>query len=255
MRLNLVLSGGASRGAFHLGALHYFEQNNIKINAYSGSSIGSIIAVSHASGLSAKAQLDIFTSKQIKQALKFNYFKKGLIRIDKEHKILDELLPIKKLEALPTKVFVNAYDTKKKQMHYFDTGDSHLLCMASSALVPLFKPIAYENMNLIDGGLIDNIPIRPFENYKEPILCIDLLPRKELAFKRRFNPFKQIKRKIFKRHIDNANFSRQHTDMYLSTQQLLHFPMFTFKGLEQMFDLGYHEAQHFFEQDLNSKLA
>lgn len=255
MRFNLVLSGGAARGAFHLGALHYFEQHNISINAYSGSSIGSIIAVSHASGISAKRQLDIFNSKAIKQALKFNYFKKGLIRIDKEHKILEELLPIKNLEKIPTKVFVNAYDTKKKQMHYFDKGDSHLLCMASSALVPLFKPIVYENMNLIDGGLIDNIPITPFEKDEEPVLCIDLLPRKLMETKRRFNPIKQLQRRIFQRHIHNANLSRQKTDMYLTSQQLLHFPMFTFNGLNEMFELGYHETEHFFEQHLNSKLA
>lgn len=250
MNINLVLSGGAARGAFHLGVLHFMEQHNITINAYSGSSIGSIISVAHASGISAKEQLKIFSSSDIKKALKFNYFRKGLIRIDKEHKILKELLPIHNLEDLKTEVFVNAYDTKRKQMHYFNTGDSHLLCMASSALIPLFKPITYHNMNLIDGGLIDNIPITPFKNCTDPVLSIDLLPRKEITSHKRFNPIKKLKRKIFKRHIDNANLSRQQTDLYLTTPKLLHYQMFTFNGLDELFQLGLHEAEHFFKEYL-----
>lgn len=250
MTLNLTLSGGAARGAFHLGVLHFMEKHHININAYSGSSIGSIISVAHASGLSAKEQLKIFESKDIKKALKFNYFKNGLLKIDTNHKILNELLPIKRLEELPKKVFINAYDTKKKQMHYFDKGDTHTLSMASSALIPLFKPIRYENMNLIDGGLIDNIPITPLQDLTDPILSIDLLPRKEITTHKKFNPIKKLKRKIFKRHIDNANLSRKHTDMYLTSQALLHYKMFTFKGLEECFKLGENEAQHFFKEYL-----
>ncbi len=144
MSLALVLSGGAARGAFHLGILHFVEENNIQIDAYSGSSIGAIISASHASGVKAKEQLKIFSSKELKKVLKFNYFKNGLIKIDTNHPLLNDLLPIKKLEDIPKKVFVNAYDIKQKKLHYFDQGDTHTLCIASSALVPLFKPINYE---------------------------------------------------------------------------------------------------------------
>lgn len=66
MKINLVLSGGAARGAFHLGFLHCMEEQGIEINAYSGSSIGAIIATSHASGVRAKEQLEIFKSKDVK---------------------------------------------------------------------------------------------------------------------------------------------------------------------------------------------
>ena len=74
--LALVLSGGAARGAFHLGVLSFFEQHNIEIKAYSGSSIGAIISASHASGISAKEQLRIFSSKDIRQKKKIIVSKK-----------------------------------------------------------------------------------------------------------------------------------------------------------------------------------
>jgi len=247
MKFGLVLGGGAARGAFHLGALHFLEEQNIKIDTYSGSSIGAIIAVSHASGVSAKEQLKIFSSNEIKKALKFNYFKNGLIKIDSNSPILNQLLPIKKLEELPTKTYVNAYDIKKKQLHYFDTGSSHELCMASSALIPIFKPISYKHMYLIDGGLIDNLPIKPLEDGNHKIHTIDLMPRKiNLVKKRSFNPIKKIKRKVFSQWIDNANYSIAHSDCYITHQNILNFKMFTFKELNECFNFGYKEVQKHF---------
>ena len=89
--LALALGGGAARGAFHLGVLDFCEQHNIVIQAYSGSSIGAIVSASHASGVTAREQLKIFSSKEMRQTLKFNYFRNGLLRIDASNKIIKEL--------------------------------------------------------------------------------------------------------------------------------------------------------------------
>ena len=48
----LVLSGGGARGAIHLGALHAFDENSIKIEAISGTSIGAIIGALYCAGVS-----------------------------------------------------------------------------------------------------------------------------------------------------------------------------------------------------------
>lgn len=248
MKFGLVLSGGAARGAFQLGVLHFMEENNIQIDSYSGSSIGAIIATSHASGINAKEQLKIFSSSELKKVLKFNYFKKGLIKIDMNHHILNDLLPIKNFEEIPKKVFVNAYDTKRKELHYFDKGDTHQLCLASSALVPLFKPISYKGMNLIDGGLIDNLPVRPLLDGEHEIYSVDVIPRRQSQNKRRgFNPIKMAKRKIFSHWIDNAKYSVAHSDYYITNQKILSFKMFTFKELNECFNFGYKEAQKHFK--------
>lgn len=245
-KISLVLSGGAARGAFHLGALSFLETTDIKIKTYSGSSIGAIIAVSHSCGISAKEQLKIFSSKEVKEALKFNYFKKGLLRVDKPHKVLDELIPIKNLEDLKTEVFVNAYDNKNKKMRYFNKGDSHTLCLASAALVPLFSPIKYEHMNLIDGGLVDNIPIRPIMKKKEPIFSIDLMPRYKKTKSFTINPLKLVKRRVFAPLHKNLNFSIKHSDYYLSSLEINKFNMYTFNELNDCFNLGFKEAKKYY---------
>ena len=244
--LALALSGGAARGAFHLGVLQFCEENNIEINAYSGSSIGAIISASHASGVSAREQLKIFMSKEVKQAIKFNYFKNGLLKIDYSSKIIEELLPIKKLEDIKKPVYISAYDIKEKKLHYFNSGDTLELCLASSALVPLFKPIKYKNMSLIDGGLFDNVPIKPLENKGYEIYAIDLFPKSKYTRKKRLNPIKSIKRSIFEQMHSNHKYSLSNTNYYLGSQHIKSFSLFTFKEMKECFNLGFKEAQNHF---------
>ena len=244
--LAVALGGGAARGAFHLGVLHYCEENNIEIKAYSGSSIGAIISASHASGIKAKEQLKIFASKDVRQALKFNYFRNGLLKIDSTNKIVKELLPIEKLEDIPKPVYVNAYDTKEKKLHYFNSGDTVSLCMGSSALIPIFRPVKYEGMKLIDGGLFDNVPIKPLMNKDYHIFSVDLFPKQHSHTTKRLNPIKAIKRKFLKQLHENHKHSIAHTNQYLGSQHIRGFSLFTFKELEECFNLGFKEAQNHF---------
>ena len=249
MQLNNIafaLGGGASRGAFHLGVLDFCEQQNIDIKAYSGSSIGAIIAASHASGIRAKEQLKIFSSKDVKQALKFNYFKNGLLKIDTSNKIIKELLPIEKLEDIPKPIWLSAYDIKKKQLHYFSSGDTVTLCMASSALIPLFKPISYEGMYLIDGGLFDNLPIKPLQNKGYDIHTLDLFAKESKIGIKNKNPIKNIKRLLFKQLHQNHKHSIENTNYYIGTHHIRNFSLFSFKELDECFKLGFKEAQKHF---------
>jgi len=246
MNLALALGGGAARGAFHLGFLYFCEENKIEIQAYSGSSIGSIISCSHASGISAKEQLKIFSSKDIRQALKFNYFKNGLLKIDTSNKIIKELLPISKIEDIPKPVFVNAYDVKEKKLHYFNNGDTITLCMASSAIIPLFKPVKYKNMYLIDGGLFDNVPIKPLENLNYDIFSVDLFPKRYSNSVLRLNPVKIMKKRVFKQLYENHKYSIENTHFYLGSKHIRNLSLYTFKEIDECFKLGFKEAQNHF---------
>lgn len=247
MNFAFVLGGGAARGAFHLGFLHFCEENKIEIHAYSGSSIGAIISASHASGVRAKEQLELFSSNDVKKALKFNYFKNGLLRIDETHKIIDKMLPIKKLQDIPKPVWVNAYDIKKRELHYFNSGDTVSLCMASSALVPIFKPISYENMYLIDGGLFDNLPIKPLENKGYDIVTIDLFAkRNNNQQKKKFNLSRTLKKTFLTQLCENHIYTLEKTDQYVGNGNINDFSLFTFNELKDCFNLGFKEAQKHF---------
>lgn len=251
MSFALCLSGGAARGAFHLGVLHFFDEHNIKFEAYSGSSIGAIIATSYASGVKPKEQLKLFKSKDLKKSIKFNPFLNGLFKIDEKNPIINDLLPIKNLEDISKPVFICVYDYKRKELIYYPKGDTLKLCAASSAVVPLFKPMSHDNRKLFDGGLVDNMPIRPLENKNLKICSIDLFPRTQQTNKRTLNPLKLLKKRVFRTWHQNVNYSISHSDIYITNLQLRDYKIFTFQGLDELFKLGYKEASnylHLFEQ-------
>ncbi len=88
LKISLALSGGAARGAFHLGVIAALERNNVEIAAVSGTSIGVVIAVSVGSGVSAFDMLRLFKSRAFRKVFQFNYFKKGILRINEKATIL-----------------------------------------------------------------------------------------------------------------------------------------------------------------------
>ncbi|MGM0519424.1 MAG: patatin-like phospholipase family protein [Campylobacterota bacterium] len=246
-KLAISLGGGAARGAFHLGFLHFCDKNKITFDAFSGSSIGSIISASYASGVLAKEQLEIFCSKDIKKLIKFNYFKNGLFKIEDDTTVLDKLLPISRLEDIEKSIYINAYDLKKQKLHYFTKGNTVTLCKASSALIPMFKPISYKNMYLIDGGLFDNVPIKPLLDKNYHILSLDLFPSRNRVIKSNsFNLIKYLKKKTFTQLYENKKFTKKFTDEYITNTELLEFSLFTFDELHECFNLGFKEAENFF---------
>ena len=74
MKLSLALSGGAARGAFHVGVIAALEKHNIAIAAVSGTSIGAVIAAGVGSGTSAFDMIRLFKSKAFRKVFCFNYF-------------------------------------------------------------------------------------------------------------------------------------------------------------------------------------
>ncbi len=247
MSLAVVLGGGAARGAYHLGFLHFCDENKIEISAFSGVSIGAIISASYASGVSAKEQFKILSGKEARKNIKFNYFNKSLFRIDTDNKLVNDLFPIKKLEDIPKPVWVNAYDIKEKKLHYFNSGDTVELCLGSSALRVLFPPIEYENMFLIDGGYFDNLPLKPLENQNYDILTIDLFAKKKFTKTGLLNKaYSKIKKAFLTELYENRKYTLEHTDYYLGSEYIIDYYLFTFHQMQDCFDLGYKEAKEFF---------
>jgi len=80
LTVSLALSGGAARGAFHLGVIAAMERLGIEIGAISGTSIGSVIAVGIGSGVSAFDLLRLFQSKAFRAIFELNYCKGGFLR-------------------------------------------------------------------------------------------------------------------------------------------------------------------------------
>ena len=239
LKISLALSGGAARGAFHLGVLAALERNDVEIGAVSGTSIGAVIAAGVGSGVSAFDMIRIFKSKAFRKVFCFNYFRKGLLRIDEKAAILKEIAPIDRLEKMLIPTFVTCVDLPSGEIVRFSEGETIKLAIASSALIPIFRPIAYEKYMLIDGGFMDNLPVAPLLGLSYPVVSVNLFP---LHVKPKSNLFSSFERAIYLSILASSKQQIEQSDLCISDPSLDDFGLFTFKQLEACFELGYRKG-------------
>ena len=236
LTVSLALSGGAARGAFHLGVIAAMERLGIEIGAISGTSIGSVIAVGIGSGVSAFDLLRLFQSKAFRAIFELNYCKGGLFKINEYAAILKEIAPMEDLEAMKIPTIVTCVDLKQGEVIYFDHGKSIPLAIASSALIPLFRPIVYEGYALIDGGFMDNLPIKPLQSFSYPLISVNLFPPSNV-YENRF--LGGLQKAIGLSLLASSKQQIMQSDVCISHEGLNQFGLFTFREMMRCFELGY----------------
>lgn len=156
-KVGLCLSGGGTRGFSFLGAFKAFEENGITFDAVAGSSAGSLFGAIYASKMDYNEVLKATNSMKNSD---FRHSKFGVLpsSMDKLHNLLNQVLPIKKIEDLKTPYYAVAVDLKTGKEHHFNSGDLVTIITGSCSIPGVFLPVKYKNMNLIDGGVTNNIP-------------------------------------------------------------------------------------------------
>lgn len=235
MKISLALGGGAARGAFHLGVIAACERNGIEIAAVSGTSIGAVIAVGVGSGVSAFDMIRLFKSDAFRKVFVFNYFRKGLLCIDEKAAILKEIAPIETLEQMKIPTFVTCVDVHSGEIVRFERGDTIKLAIASSALIPIFRPIAYEQYLLVDGGFMDNLPVKPLLEFSHPIVSVNLFP----LHVKKSSKISMLERAIFLSILASSQRQIEQSELCISTPLLNDFGMFTLSEMMACFELGY----------------
>jgi NTE family protein len=192
-RICLVLSGGGARGMAHIGVLKVLEQLHVPVDCIAGTSMGAIVGGLYASGMTADAieatmrSVDwqaAFRDAPPRQELAFrrkqddrNYLvrlpvglrhgeillPKGLIQGQKLQETLRRLtLPytdVADFERLPTPFRAVATDLESGKAVLMDKGDLALAMRASMSAPGVFAPVDFQNRLLVDGGLVENLPI------------------------------------------------------------------------------------------------
>jgi len=89
--------------------------------------------------------------------------REGLLQIGGVIKILKNCLNAKTFEELKIPLYVTATDLNNGKVVYFSKGDLLDPVIASASIPVLFQPVIINNIRYVDGGVLDNLPIRPIE--------------------------------------------------------------------------------------------
>lgn len=161
--VSLVLGSGGARGLAHIGVIQWLDENGFDIRSISGSSIGALIG-----GIYAAGKLDIYTNwvralerKDVIRLLDFSFRRSGLFKGERIIHVLRELIGNCNIEELPISFTAVATDIDTEKEVWLNKGPLFDAIRASISIPTIFIPYTYEGMKLLDGGLINPIPIAP----------------------------------------------------------------------------------------------
>lgn len=192
-RIALVLGGGGARGAAHIGVLEVLERENIAVDCIVGTSMGALVAGSYAAGLSPKIMrekladadwtdmfLDMGDYSQLsyrKKEVSQRYLpgtemgvthnglqlKSGVVGGEKIklffNQLVDADLGERRIEQLAIPLAIVATDIGTGERVVFREGSLTQAMRASMSVPGLMAPVEYEGKKLVDGGLVDNLPV------------------------------------------------------------------------------------------------
>ena len=175
--VSLVLGSGGARGLAHIGVIHWLEEHNYRIQSISGCSMGALIG-----GIYAAGKLDEFekwvraiTNLEIITLLDISWNKSGLVKGDKIINTLIDLVGDMKIEDLSIKYTAVAADVNEEKEIWINSGRLFDAIRASISLPMFFTPHYYKGAHLIDGGVLNPVPIAPtFSDNTDITLAVNL---------------------------------------------------------------------------------
>lgn len=178
MKLGIVLGGGGARGFAHIGVIKALEELRVPINFISGTSIGAIIGGAYAAGAFDKALSWVAMPnwrKLPRLFIDFHLSKKALIRGDRIEKFFREMLPVESFEEVNIPLAVVGTDLMCGKEVVMKTGDLHSAIRASMSVPGVFNPVQRDGHVLIDGGLVNPLPINVCSDLgADKIIAVDL---------------------------------------------------------------------------------
>ena len=164
--IGLVLSSGGARGATQIGVIKTLEKQGYNIKSVSGASIGSMIAGMYARGdlYEFEQWITSLSEEEILNLLGFTLKKNGILKVDGFFEILNQKFPDKNIEDLNIPCAIAATDIISNKPIYFTKGSLYKAMRASIAIPSLIVPVRYDNTILVDGGVLNPIPIEPLPN-------------------------------------------------------------------------------------------
>lgn len=157
----LVLSSGGARGYAHIGAIEALESSGYTISSVTGCSMGAVVGGLYAAGALDKLKqwacalerTDVF------KLYDFGFSSQGLIRGDRVFKQLESIIPDCNIEDLkiPFKALATNLDAQEELV--FSQGSLYRALRASSSIPAVLIPAKFEGMDLLDGGILNPLPI------------------------------------------------------------------------------------------------
>lgn len=161
--VGLALGGGAVLGAAHLGALRALEEEGVSIDMVAGTSIGAFVASLFAFGKTWSDIQQVVTDLNWLHISKVSLSQYGMLSNHRMSDTLQRIIGKVAFEDAHISLAVVATDISTGQKVILDSGDVATAVMASTCIPGVFIPVNMNERMLVDGGIVENVPISPLK--------------------------------------------------------------------------------------------
>lgn len=172
----MVLSSGGARGLAHVGVIEELEIRGYHIAEIAGCSAGALVGGMYAAGklpefkdwICNLDRLDVFS------LMDFTFSSRGFIKGEKVYHALKKVIKDQQIETLNIPFSCNAVDYKSGKEIIFREGSLYAAIRASGSIPTIFQPARHLRQELIDGGVLNPVPISLLQNRHHKIVVVGL---------------------------------------------------------------------------------
>jgi len=184
--VSLVLGSGGARGLAHIGVIKWLEENDYQIVSISGSSMGALVG-----GIYALGKLDEFehwvraiNTSDIIRLLDLSFDRDGLVRGERIIETLKSLTGDSLIEDLPISFTAVASDVAAEKEVWLNKGSLFEAVRASISMPLFFKPAIVDGIALLDGGILNPVPIAPtFQDDSDLTIAVNVGDKPDPKFR------------------------------------------------------------------------
>ena len=192
--VSLVLGSGGARGLAHIGVIHYLEEQGYRIRSVSTCSIGAVIG-----GVYAAGKLDEYEGwvraidrMDILSLLDVSWEQSGLVKGERIIDTLRGLVGDRDIQDLPVRYTAVAADIRREKEIWIQSGSLFDAMRASMSLPLFFTPFVLDGTRLVDGGVLNPVPIAPtFSDRTDLTIAVNLGGRVQPSARRRRTPARE----------------------------------------------------------------
>jgi len=173
-KVSLVLSSGGARGVAHIGVIEELEKQGFEIKSIAGTSMGALVGGMYATGelnvykewMCSLDKMDVFNLIDI------TFSRNGIMKGDKILRQMQKMIPDRNIEDLPVTYVAVAADISNDKEIVFNSGSLYEAIRASISIPTVFTPLIKEGFYIVDGGVLNPIPINRVKRTAGDILVV-----------------------------------------------------------------------------------
>lgn len=236
-KIGVVLGGGGARGFAHLGILQALKERGIVPEIISGVSAGAIAGCFIASGREPRDAFEIIKHYRFFDLTSLGFPRTGLFKLINIKEAIENEIGYRNIEDLPVPLVIAAINLLDGRIEYFSEGSLSTLVQASASIPILYSPVQINQKLYADGGVVDNLPLKPLSKICKKTIVSNVSPVNEIS---ELKNIAQVASRMFQLTINAGRREKmQICDLFIEPPQLRNYDLMDTRHAKEIFDVGY----------------